>query len=78
MLTAITESGDEAKYSRAKESSVVVATASEISSCRLISADDFVPCFLTYIIHRGFVLENQNGYRDNSQLPVNVFHRMIA
>lgn len=33
---------------------------------------------LTYIIHSGYILENQNEYSDNSQPPANVYHRVIA
>ena len=35
-------------------------------------------CFLTYIIHSGFISGYQNRYGDNLKPPTNVYHRMTA
>ena len=35
-------------------------------------------CYLTYIIHSGFISGYQNRYGDNLKPPTNVYHRMTA
>ena len=49
----------------------------------LLSLEDFEEqkgqnCFLSYIIHSGFISGYQNRYGDNLKPPTNVYHRMTA
>ena len=39
---------------------------------------EIASCFLTYIIHSGFISGYQNRYGDNLKPPTNVYHRMTA